>query len=357
MVGPRSPEHSRTIWILSHRRIGDLNHMLALTQALGWPTTVKRISFRLPKLAAIPFLAARLFDRATSDSIEPPWPDLVLCGEGRASAIARVIQKRSKGAVRTVCLGRPAGSPEPFDLVLTTPQYRLPAASNIVELSLPLTPGAAPAVEGDEAKPDEYRRPVIAVLVGGTSLPERLDRQAAVSLASDLVSYAKAAGSTLHFITSPRTEAGAAAALVDAVAAPHTVHEWRGKGDDTFRRLLVAADHVVVTSDSVSMVVDAFAAGKAVSVYRLPQHHTVKNRLVSWLHGRKGAIWLFDHGILEVRPDRRVLFEKLVAQGRLTWFGEPATGPAAPAAADDTAKAVAKVKGLFGDDTSCHGPA
>jgi hypothetical protein len=106
---------------------------------------------------------------------------------------------------------------------------------------------------------------------------------------------------------------------------------------------------VVVTSDSVSMVMDAFAAGKPVSVYPLPQHRTVRNRLVNWLHGRKSAAWLFDHGILEVRPDRRLLFDKLAAQGRLTWFGKPATGPAAPNPVDETAIAVAKVRQLFAD--------
>jgi uncharacterized protein len=366
MVGTGSPERRRTIWILSHRRVGDLNQMLALSQALGWPTTVKRISFRLSKPAAIPFLATRLLDYATSDPIEPPWPDLVLCAEGRASAIARVIQKRSRGAVKTVCLGRPAGSTEPFDLVLTTPQYRLPAASNIVELSLPLTPGAAPAVKGDKAKPDEHRRPVIAVLVGGTSLPERLDRQAALGLASDLVNYAREAGGTLHFITSPRTEAGAAAALVEAVAAPHVVRLWRGEGDDAFRRLVAEADHVVVTSDSVSMVVDAFAAGKPVSVYRLPQRHTMKNRVVSWLYSKaqggrggsmlKAAAWMFDHGLIEVRPDRRLVFERLVAQDRLQWFGRASSWRTqGPAHVDETATAIARIEQLFAGDKHRHG--
>lgn len=344
----------KTIWILSHARVGDLDQMLALARALGWPATIKRISFRLPKLAAIPFLARRLFDPARSDPIGPPWPDLVLCAEGRASAIARLIQARSRGAVKTVCLGRPAGSPADFDLVLTTPQYRLAGGPNVVELSLPLPPEVRAAGDDDPGL-NEYPRPLTAVLVGGTSLPERLDREAAASLASEIVGHTRSG--TLVFITSPRTDSGAAAALAETVPPPHVVHLWQRGGDNPYWRVLSAADHVVVTSDSVSMVMDAFAAGKPVSVYHLPQHHSVKSRLVNWLHGRKAAVWMFDHGMLEVRPDRRLLFERLIAQGRLNWFGKPATGHVAPAPGDETVIAVAKVKELFGDHAGCDRPA
>ena len=336
----------RTIWILSHARRGDLDQMLALARALGWPATVKRLSFRTAKLAAIPFLARRLFDKARSDPLDPPWPDLVLCAEGRASAIARVIKARSQGAVKTVCLGRPAGSARHFDLVLTTPQYRLSPAPNVVELALPLAPLVrAPAGDGFET---EIPQPLIAVLVGGTSLPERLDGPAAAALAADVIR--QAGGATVAFITSPRTGWRAAAALRDAVPAPHVVHPWRPGGDNPYWRLLAAADRVVVTSDSISMVMDAFAAGKPVSVYRLPRRQTLKNRLVNWIEGRKSAAWLFDHGVIESRPDRRLLFDNLVAQGRLTWFGEaPATETRPPCVADETAVAVASVKRLSAD--------
>jgi uncharacterized protein len=132
------------------------------------------------------------------------------------------------------------------------------------------------------------------------------------------------------------------------------VHRWQHGGDNPYWRMLTAADRVVVTSDSVSMVMDALAAGKPVCVYRLPQHHTARNRVVNWLHGRTFAAWLFDRGILEVRPDRRLLFDRLAAQGRLAWFGQaPTVASAAPAPLDETALAVAKVRQLFADADAC----
>ena len=338
---------ARTIWILSHARAGDLDQMLALARALGWPATIRKLSFRAPKLAAAPFMARLLFDKRRSDPIDPPWPDVVLCAEGRCSAIARLIRERSRGAVKTVCLGRPSGSPAGFDLVLTTPQYRLAAGPNIVELSLPVPPEIGPT-GGDALMLEQLARPLTAVLVGGTSLPERLDGEAATRLAATAVEHAQ--GGTLLFVTSPRTGAEAAAALAAAVPAPHLVHLWRRGADNPYWSILQAADCVVVTSDSVSMVMDAFVAGKPVSVYPLPRHHTMRNRAVDWLAGRKHAAWLFDLGIIELRPDRRPLFERLVAQGRLHWFGEAASGQSlAPRFAEETALAVARVKQLFPD--------
>src|SRR5947207_15153888 len=87
-------EGGRTIWILTHRRLGDLRQMEELARLLGWPTTIKRLKFRPPN---IPFLARFLLDEQHSDKIGPPWPDLVLCGEGLTSVIARGIGRKSRG--------------------------------------------------------------------------------------------------------------------------------------------------------------------------------------------------------------------------------------------------------------------
>lgn len=318
---------ARTVWILTHSRLGDRQQMEKLAAALGWPFIVKHLVFRPPN---VPFLARLLLDRGASDPLDAPWPDLVLCGEARTSVIARDLKRRSGGLVKIVCLGRPAGDPAQFDLVLTTAQYRLPEAANIVELSLPLVVDS-PAPSGD-GMPDLVR-PVTTVLVGGTAVPERLDGAAASSLARDLLAHRQQTGGTLLVVTSPRTGPQAGAALARSLPSPHIVHLWRKGEDNPYRRFLAQADEVVVTSDSVSMVADALAAGKKLSVYRLPRRATIKDAVVERLYARvhgetpcpfwlEPARWLFDAGLIEVRADRPRLFERLVREGRLGWFGE-----------------------------------
>lgn len=322
---------ARTVWILTHRRTGDRQQMQKLVDALGWPGTVKHLVFRPPN---VPFLARLLLDRARSDRLVEPWPDLVLCAEACTSVIARAIKRKSNGRVKLVCLGRPAGSPAEFDLVLTTAQYRLPKAGNIVELALPLVMDAAPeAASEDVSGIADLARPVTTVLVGGTALPERLDGEAAAALARDLLAQAQKCDGTLLVVTSPRTSAAAGEALARAIPAPHIVHLWRKEGDNPYRRFLACADAIVVTGDSVSMVADALATGKDVSVYRLPRRwtftHGVTERLFERVSAGPHCPWwlrpvkiLFDKGLIEARADRPRLFDRLVAEGRLRWFGE-----------------------------------
>jgi hypothetical protein len=331
--------------------LGDRQQMEKLAAALGWPATVKQLVFRPPNA---PFLARWLLDRNASDSLDAPWPDLVLCGEARTSVIARDLKQRSGGRVRIVCLGRPAGDPAQFDLVLTTAQYRLPKAANIVELALPLVVDApVPSADG---LPD-LARPVTTVLVGGTAVPERLDDVAASSLARDLMAQQQKTGGTLLVVTSPRTGAEAGAALARAIPSPHIVHLWRKGEDNPYRRFLALADEVVVTSDSVSMVADALAAGKKVSVYRLPRRATLKDAVVEKLFARvhgdtpcpvwlKPAKWLLDAGVIEVRADRPRLFDRLVREGRLGWFGE-ARVETRFAAPDELDVVLPRIKALF----------
>lgn len=343
-----------TVWILTHSRLGDRQQMEELAAALGWPSLVKQLVFRPPN---VPFLAELLLDRGRSDPLGEPWPDVILCAEARTSAVARGLKRRSGGRAKVICLGRPAGDPAEFDLVLTTAQYRLPKAPNVIELALPLVASSAPQ-PGEASDRADLARPVTAVLVGGAAAPERLDGVAAAALARDLLAHKQKTGGTLLVVTSPRTGEAAGSALAHAIPAPHIVHLWGKNEDNPYRRFLALADEIVVTSDSVSMVADALATRKDVSVYRLPRPSTLKDTISEWVFARvwgetpcppwlRPAKWLFDVGLVEARADRPRLFARLVAEGRLGWFGEarPQTRYVATAAELDAV--VARIRSLL----------
>lgn len=327
------------IWILSRGRKGDLDQMLALARATGWPCEVKTLRFAGPE---IPVLSKLLL----TEKISPPWPDVVLCAEASPSVIAREI-KRLSPRTRIVCLGRPAGAPGNFDLILTTAQYRIPAAANVVELSMPLAETALPVAASSDGP--------IALVVGGPAFPDVLDGAAAEQLATEALSFAAKAGRSLDVVTSPRTPAAAIAVLERRITPPHRLSVF-GRGANRYKEALATASWIIVTSDSVSMVADALAAARPVSVYPLPQALNAKWKLGSWLYRNSVEMaqplmrpvrWLFDAGVIEVAPDRRKLFARLAAEERLGWFGEAPPPPQPAAAQHDLEIAVQSLRRLM----------
>lgn len=336
------------VWILWRRRKGDLDQMLALVTALGWRHEIKRLAFHPPD---VPALAPLLLKRG-SDSLAPPWPNIVLCAEALPSIVARKLKAKSNGAIKAVCIGRPAGTPDAFDLVITTAQYRLHPAPNIIELSMPLSGHHGSAAERNHGF--EGRRPLIAVLVGGSSFPDVLDGAAAAQLARDALLHAEKSGGTLAVMTSPRTGAEAIAALDASIAAPHRLHLF-GAGQSHYRKVLAAADHLIVTSDSVSMAADALETGKPVSIYALPRKLNLQWKLAEWLHAHvivkpspwlAPVKWILDQGFFEVSAERRLLFDGLVKGGQAAWFGTPAPRPDPQASRHDLNRAVQSLRAL-----------
>jgi uncharacterized protein len=296
------------IWILWHRRLGDLNQMQVLAQALARPFVVKKLKFRKPHYAPL----ARLADG--TDQITPPWPDMILCAEALTSVIARRLKKLSGGKIKIISLARPSGDVRNFDLVLTTAQYRLPKLPHVVELVLPLT-SAAPMIATSKSKK-------LTLLVGASSAPEELDGPVAAQMLKELQVYAGRNALALNIVTSPRTESVVTTVLKDMVQAPHQVFFWEAGGENHFQRCIAEADEIVVTSDSVSMLADGLVAGKLVYVYKLPRSTSVLQDAVEWIFRRWPQNYIFRTGIVEPSTDRWLLVEKLIKAGHVNWFGD-----------------------------------
>jgi uncharacterized protein len=293
------------IWILWHRRIGDLNQMQELAKSLDFPFIIKKLHFRRPFYAP---LANLTLDKSKSDSLQAPWPDLIICAEALCSVTARLLKKQSGGRLKTVALARPSGSSQDFDLVLTTAQYRLPKAANVVELSLPLT------AEQSTSKDVSTR---VVVLVGATSPPDQLDQAAALKLVEDI----NQSDGPFDIVTSPRTSAFVADVLVEGFKAPDKVYRWQVDVENPYARLVADASAIIVTSDSVSMLADAVVAGKPVQVYRLPRTLSLGQRVVEWFYNRSPENWIFKYGIVEPTTDRSLLVERLISKRHVSWFG------------------------------------
>ena len=368
LAGPARYEfEAPLVWVLASKRAGDAGQVLALAEGLGWPFELKHLRFRRSSVVlAPPFASSDAgVDRRRSGRLSPPWPDLVLASGRENEPVARWIKDQSGGSARIVQVGRPWGPIATYDLVVTTPQYRLPARDNVLHNTAPLhrvTPKRLAAASQEWAdRLTAMPRPLIAVLVGGHSGPYVLTRRSGERLAAEASALATRLGGSLVVTTSARTPDAAARALERGLDGPHLIYRWRrGDRDNPYFAFLALADEIIVTADSMSMVGEAVATGKRVHLFDLGLGWGSMRGPVAGREQRPPVgEWLSEHHPrapqyrcqLRVAPSRvtrdlRLVHRKLTATGRAGWLGDPVpAGPPPPL--DDLARAVARVRSLM----------
>lgn len=292
--------------------------------------------------------------RDTARSLQPPWPDLVIGASRRSVPVARWIRARSGGRAKVVHLLHAMAPLDLFDLVITTPQYRLPKRSNVLHLAAVLNrvDGARLAESAERWRPrlQVLPRPWTALFVGGNSATYRLDPATAASLGSRASALVAAAGGSLLVSTSPRTPSDAADALIAAIACPNHVYRWRPNDpDNPYQGYLALADRFLVTADSASLVVEACLTGKSIEIFDWPQRRGPLLSLKEWML-RGGASPLVDRlvywGLLKPPRDFAALHRSLGERGLINRLGEPPP-PVERRPLDDMDRAVAAIRGLF----------
>jgi len=272
------------LWVLLGNRHGDNRQLLAIADALNRPYRVVQLRFkRGARLAPARWFAHRL-TWSTETPLAPPWPRAVLAAGRKSVPAALWIRRASAGQTRLVHVNRPWAPLAWFDLVVTTPQYALPARANVLTNLLPFVPPQPPVPlpASFAARAATLPRPWTAVLVGGNSRPFVLDDATAARLAAAVNVELRAVGGSAWVLDSPRTPASAMAALERALEWPAQIVRW-GRDDNCYAALLGLADRFIVTADSASMLTEALLTGRPVTPFALPARADWRWRL--------GAAW------------------------------------------------------------------
>lgn len=281
MASPQAP----LIWLMQGSRHGDNEQVLALgaalTERFGWPSRVKRMIYRGFAPACVP-LAQSLdhVDLERSDAIlgpeAGPPPDLIVSVGRRAAPVARWIKSQSATTGIHVQIGRYQDRFDAVDLLVTTAQYALPTAANVLHLTLPITarPAAALVAAAAAFAPgwQNLPRPLIGLLIGGPSRPIGFSAEDGKCLLAEATALAAARGGTLLVATSPRTPAAVTEYFRAGLGAPHRLFVFAEtrEGPNPYLALLNLCDSFVVTTDSISMMADACLTGRETRLFSLP---------------------------------------------------------------------------------------
>jgi len=344
-------------WVLLGRKAGDNNQVLALADALGWPYEVREIRDRPWELATNLLAGTRLWgiDRGRSSPLAPPWPELVISAGRRNEPVARWLQRQREGRTKLVHIGRPWAPLAAFDLIVTTPQYFLPAAANVLHNRLPLhrvDPGRARAAAAALASElAALPRPRTLVLLGGDSGPFVFTAEKARRLAALVDDLVATGGGAVLATDSRRTPAAASAAFRAALRAPCRFFSWSDPGPGRYLALLGAADRLVLTAESMSMLAETLAMKKPLYLFSLHDTGPWWRQAHNWRTKPLSHRLAMAFGPRRMRRDVTRMLELAVAEGRARWLGSPpppAAEPAPVAPGDDLERAAQRVRALFG---------
>lgn len=251
------------VWVLVGERTGDKNQLLRLADELGLPFRTIGLDYNALHLVPPRFLGATLatLDEASRARIRPPWPDLVLGIGFRSVPVALAIRELSGGKAKLVRLGNPRLDPENFDLVITTPQYAVRDAPNV--LRLPLGINTAPSLEPTREEEEwlaRLPRPHRLLLIGGDTFMWALRPKALANAASSL----SAKGGSVIAVSSARTSKAMEEAVAQALNGKQ--HGFVRGRFPRYPILLQDGDEIHVTADSAAMTSDAVASGKPVGL-------------------------------------------------------------------------------------------
>ena len=254
-------------WVISEGMAGTENQCIAVAEQLDVDYETKRITLRQPWKSFSPFIG---MERGSSfyPALNPPWPDLVLASGRKSIAASRFIKRMSEGKSYVVQIQDPRIDPAQFDLV-AVPHHDPTRGDNVVVTDAsPNRVARSRLKKGLAAFPqfEIMSSPRVAVLIGGSSKAYTMNERVTNRLASQL----RGLDAQLMVTSSRRTGAKNEAILRRALP---NAYFYDGEGPNPYFGMLAAADFILVTADSASMLSDACTTGKPVYMIELEGGH------------------------------------------------------------------------------------
>ncbi len=285
------------IWLLTDDRMGNVNQLLGIGEALGIPFERKEIRYtswvKLPNC-----LRGATTIGITPDSraqLTPPWPDVVLSAGRRSYPVALYIHKKSGSKTKIVQLMNPGrfGFKQAKMIVLPEHDAQPFYTRNVTRIL-----GAPHRVTKNKLETErqkwepifhDFPKPRLSVIVGGATKDKPFTDEMAHQLVNDIKK--QSAGSIL-LTTSRRTPKSVIDILKQQLTdKPIFFYQFGDAGENPYFGLLSCADSILVTGDSISMCSECCATGVPVSVFAPDDMLGTKHkRFIQALCARKYAV-------------------------------------------------------------------
>ena len=266
-----SRESRSDVWALLDGNANGDAQVIALAEALGQAYQRKRLRYGLMAMLPNRWRAATRtgLHLAASDSLGEPWPALAIAADSKSAPVAGWIRKASGGRTRVVQLGCPQAAFDLFDLVVTTPEYRLPVRDNVMHIAAPLGCGESGTSVAAQVCERLSTLPVPRTLLvaGRGHGGYRFDAKTARRLGELANQKLQAIGGSLVLWFEPDTPQTVRDALRSAL---NVVHDDLSESDIKAPNALIAeVDRAILTGDRPELIAAFCLVGKPVDLFEL----------------------------------------------------------------------------------------
>ena len=259
------------VWILADNRAGNVNQLLGVAEALGFP--YERKDIRYNRWVKLPnWLRGRTFlglDKKDKTNLMHNFPDLILSAGRRSFPIARAIKRLSHNKAKIVQLMNPLNGCQDADLIVlpTHDNYKGHAKNVMQVLGTPhrVTPKKL-AIEKDHWKNiiKKYPPKRLSLIVGGATK----NKPFTIEMADALIQAVKdQKPASVLVTTSRRTPKEIVERLQNKLPKPYLFYRFGDKAENPYFGLLSWADRIIVTGDSMSMCTECCATGVPVFIF------------------------------------------------------------------------------------------
>lgn len=291
---------TKSAWVITDGSAGMENQAWGLAEALGYKVEIKRIQLRQPWLALAPFF--RCFKGSClsekSDSLTPPYPDLVMACGRRSILPALWLKEQNPDRTKLVYLQDPKISSRHFDAVVC-PLHDHYEGPNVIQMDG--APHRITAENLDKGIKEftslfaSFTRPVVGVLIGGPNRTYSLDTTIAENLCDQLIALHTTQNIDLVVTPSRRTPDDVIDVFQKKLGAYRDhIYFWNREGSNPYFGILALSDALLFTCDSVSMASEAASTDKPCYFLSLPggnkkfrffQNRLIKAGRAQWFDG------------------------------------------------------------------------